>query len=1166
MQPLNTLYLSDRAIMAEPEKNESSRGQSLPWIVLSGIVGVFAVSAPNPNSGAAGGAKEAPKLVAKPEQPERGPRVPTTDPLLKPISDFHSNLPGDWAPADLAKEIHGYKTEFVIATVPDPIDSPFGYAFDQVVDAIQRGVQEKDGYVLDRAWLPWDVDRKAKPPEVGKEPPQLRETTPGVLLFRHGKDTNRGVKNASLCVVFLVGEAPVGGIHKLAFTRCLKLIAQSDTLADGPVRVIGPYFTGSQTSLQFVIEDWLRGSDSGSWWCPHKNARFQVIVGNASGMRTKDFFREKWSSERIEVSATVIPARIQLNAVLHFLAQRDGARSTDKISSKAADRLPGRVAILTESNTGFGKSVASVGNTDDIAVLRFPLHVSRLKSEYAQLFRKQDQQAGLPATATIAASGFEEAGGVAEGVPAQGGAATVAANNAVLENILSTISRERFRYVGVMATDTRDKLFLIRLIREFCPDVHVFVTQSDLLLAHPDYLYHMKGVIVGSTYPLYPPGQKWSNPNASERLLVSSSAAQSYYNATLATFGLHDKMLEYGPPGFAAGPDVPNDRPPVWVSMIAPSGAFVPLQLFTGYDDPNGYVLRKPSGGTAPEPNGLDYPGSLYLIGLGLTVFWMVLAFKCWRAQGVWGVGSAIAGPASALGVFRTVLLGAQLVFAVSLLALVSARVEHTGYRSLQDTAVLTTVALMWVAFVVTALRGVSFRRPAQGPASRSWRWDVLNIVVIVGLLAVTAVFLDRFWNVSDRSHRALFFVRAVDLASGLSPLTPLFLMCAAVTAGAYFQLERQDLARRSRVPSPFPSDAERVFDPLTDQDRRLKVEMTPGRFWKRHSLTLTGLFAGLAVAASTLWRHSLPTVEGNVWDLLFAVGFMGIYVFVALTIFQMVTLWRQTKGLLTTMAKMPLMRVFTRLPARVSSVVTRHLYSRSAQPFMLQITVHQLRQLADAAKADSTAPESMRELLAVAEQAEAKLQEFTNPTRGKAGDPADEVALRDMLSDATAKCLAALSPRWKSLPTDEAFGASPDASTTDPKWVTRAEELSATQLVNYMAQFFIQLRSLMLAVLVCSSLLLIAATSYPFHPERLLLIFMLGLVGAGLVCVVYVFTDMGRDEAIGRIAKSNGRFSLDAGFMGSFFTYVVPTMGILAAQLSGTFRWALEPILRVVK
>ncbi|MCE9566775.1 MAG: hypothetical protein K8U57_32620 [Planctomycetes bacterium] len=1157
--------------MAEPEKHEgSSKTQSLPWLVLSGIVGLYAVNAPAPHSGPSttGGTKDA-KLVTKQDQPDRGGRVPNNDPLLKPIEDFHSNREGDWVPADLPKEIHGYKTEFVIATVPDPIDSPFGYAFDQVVDAIQRGVQEKDGYVLDRAWLPWDADRKAKPPEVGKEPIQLRDTTPGVLLFRHGKDNARGVKSNSLCVVFLVGETPVGGIHKLAFTRCLKLIAQSGAAAEEPVRIVGPYFTGSQTSLQFAIEDWLRGSDSGSWWCPHRHARFRVIVGNASGMRVKDFFREKWSADRVEMAATMIPSRVQLNAVLHFLAKRDGARSTDVISSKVADRVPGRVAILTESNTGFGKSVASVGNNDDIAVLRFPLHVSRLKTEYAQLFRKQDQQAGLPATATIAASGFEDAGGVAEGVPAQGGAATVAANNAVLANILSTISRERFRYVGVMATDTRDKLFLIRLIREFCPDVHIFVTQSDLLLAHPDYLYHMKGVIVGSTYPLFPTGQKWSNPNSSERLLVSSAAAQGYYNATLATFGLHDQMLEYGPPGFATGPDVPNDRPPVWVSMIAPNGEFVPLQLFTGYEDPNGYILRKPSGGTAPAPNGLEYPGSLYLVGLGLAGFWLFLAFKCWRAQGVWGVGSSLSGHASAVGVFRTVLLGAQLLFAVALLTLVSARVEHTGYGSLQDIAVLSTAGLMWALFVVTALRGVSFKRPIQGPGSRSWRWDAANLVIIVGLLTVTALFLARFWNVSDRSHRALFFVRAVDLASGLSPLTPLFLMCAAVTAGAYFQLERQDLARRSRVPSPFPSDAERVFDPLTDQDRRLKVEMTPGRFWKRHRLPLIGLFAGLAVAGSTLWRHSLPTVEGNAWDMLFAVGFMGIYAFVALTIFQMIMLWRQTKGLLSTLAQMPLMRVFSRLPARVSGVITKHLYSRSAQPLMLQVTVHQLRQLADAAKADPTAPETMRELVSVADHAEAKLQEFTNPAHGKAGDPADEIALREMLSTATAKGLAALSPRWKSLPTDEAFGAAPAAVGTanaDPAWVTRAEELVATQLVNYMGQFFIQLRSLMLAVLVCSSLLLISATSYPFHPERLLLVLLLGLVGVGMGCVVYVFLDMSRDEAIGRIAKSSGRFSFDAGFLGSFFTYVVPTLGILVAQLSGTFRWALEPILRVVK
>jgi hypothetical protein len=44
------------------------------------------------------------------------------------------------------------------------------------------------------------------------------------------------------------------------------------------------------------------------------------------------------------------------------------------------------------------------------------------------------------------------------------------------------------------------------------------------------------------------------------------------------------------------------------------------------------------------------------------------------------------------------------------------------------------------------------------------------------------------------------------------------------------------------------------------------------------------------------------------------------------------------------------------------------------------------------------------------------------------------------------------------------------------------------------------------------------------------------------------------------------GKFSLDSSFIGSFFTYIVPVAGVLAAQLSGSFRWLLEPLLRVMK
>jgi hypothetical protein len=42
---------------------------------------------------------------------------------------------------------------FLIATVPDPIDTPFGYLCDQYIEAMQRAA-ERARYIFDRKWLP----------------------------------------------------------------------------------------------------------------------------------------------------------------------------------------------------------------------------------------------------------------------------------------------------------------------------------------------------------------------------------------------------------------------------------------------------------------------------------------------------------------------------------------------------------------------------------------------------------------------------------------------------------------------------------------------------------------------------------------------------------------------------------------------------------------------------------------------------------------------------------------------------------------------------------------------------------------------------------------------------------------------------------------------------
>src|SRR5205823_1349660 len=166
-----------------------------------------------------------------------------------------------------------------------------------------------------------------------------------------------------------------------------------------------------------------------------------------------------------------------------------------------------------------------------LVTLRFPLHISRVKNEYTSATKEKDRKAGLSEDDPLQALSITDEPGGAEGVPAQGGSTTTATNGQVLSRILQTISREQCRYVGVIASDTRDKLFLIRLIREHCPDVRVFVTDGDLLLTHPEYRYYMRGVIIGSTYPLVPKNQNWVNGKSRDRILFPSVGAQGSSNA-----------------------------------------------------------------------------------------------------------------------------------------------------------------------------------------------------------------------------------------------------------------------------------------------------------------------------------------------------------------------------------------------------------------------------------------------------------------------------------------------------------------------------------------------------------------------------------------------------------------------------------------------------------
>jgi hypothetical protein len=1187
---------------AEPKKTAP-----LPWLLLTGLLGVFAVGVPQTTGPSGTAAKKEEKKDGDVGAVVAGLDDREKRPSLTPVFDFHkvTDEHGVLTPLDqLRREVHGYRTEFLIATVPDPVDSGYGHSFDQVVDAIQRAVEKKDGYVLDRCWLPWDVDRKAKP-KPGDSPSKLREKNPGVLLFRHGRDKARKVNDPALCVVFLIGETPMGGVQKQALYSALKLMAEVGHPESAPVRVVGPYFSGSQTSLQFVIGDWWSLGDSFySDHQTHPTYQFQIITGNATAVRKSEFFGYEanketfpsWRKDGVTFSSTVIPTRTTLGALLHFLTRRDGSATQEPLPW-GVDLLPGKVAILTESNTAFGKAFDDL-KRDQLVTLRFPLHISRVKNEYTMAAKEKDKKTGLVEDDPLLALSITDDPGATEGVPSQGGSTTTAVNGQVLSRILQTISREQCRYVGVIASDTRDKLFLIRLIREHCPDVCVFVTDGDLLLTHPEYQYYMRGVVIGSTYPLVPRNQNWVDARRRERILFPSVGAEGYYNATLMHLGLPNQLLEYGAPAFALRepnqPELADNRPPIWISMVAPNGTIVPLHLYTRYEDKYGYLALKDDSQNVDDAEapaalvGLEYPGALLPVGLGILTWWGLLIARAWgnpNTRLFWRGGSLLTLPDL---FYRNIILGSQVLLAVPIVCAVWTHAEAERFSSAWAVGFVVTAVFCLVALafgmvkplvrrgVVTVLRG----RPLAGdsgvlstqpPDSRveTLTWVALNLGGYLLVFGFAALCLVRFWTLGDFARRTLYFVRAIDLSTGVSPLTPLFFVCVGYAAWGFFQLKRTHLADRFHVPIPYP--AGEAFRRLHTADADVRDEVSHEAIAVRHARPIGGALIALTGFGIAVWLQSLPTVEGWAWDLVFFVGFAGLFLLSTTTLVRLFFLWGRVKALLDAVAAQPMMRAFGRLPIKVTEIFGRYLFTKRPHLSHLQVPAHQLRLLVEEVGKDPEAPAALRGLGTTADEIDAILAEQLAGGRKRGALRRAERVVRQKLSDVAGRCLEVLAPRGQWLAVDDAFGAGTGKEEKDapaePAWVALAESVAATQVVIYLSQFFVQLRNLVWAALVTSSLLLLAATSYPFHPEKLLLVGLIVLSAAGMASVLYVLIDMNRDELVSRVTRTTpGKFALDSGFIGSFFTYIVPAAGVAAAQLSGSFRWLLEPLMRVMK
>lgn len=565
---------------------------------------------------------------------------------------------------------NGIDVRFVVATLPDWVDSSLQWTFDPMLDALQMAAGQM-GYVPIGFHIP-DAESagQERTPSARSRSFAAHESEPGVVLFRRERrgtgDDAGGALRHDLLAVLLVGETATGGIHPQALAAALDLALLWQR---APLGILGPTYSGSaeslRRSLRLAVQRHRLGPQDGTAW-------FRIVSGSATS-----------------------PGNLRYLAVPGVSSFRATTRSDDDALLALTEYLGGidadwrcgrKVALLVEANTTWGRRFyASRGpaNLQDSAtapppadaaepsacgrcraaphdapldapllpcatILPFPLHVSRLRGE-ATLVNRAQAELGLPARSKVSLP-LAEPGAPIDRLPSFSPVLTAANVETMLRGVFSAIEERGITAVGVLATDKRDHVFLAQEIARRTPNVLSFTLESNLVYLHPDVSSYVRGTVVASAYSLYDRTQFLTRPALANhyRQQFGSVAAQGAFNALLALAGEPQQMLDYddpaGPGETVAGraqtgpcrPGHASCAPPVWISVVA-RNALLPLTSDSPgrCPDAQGYTLCAAGADPASADAGRRQQDYLGRHGLFRSLAALLVAVLAWHVLAV---------------------------------------------------------------------------------------------------------------------------------------------------------------------------------------------------------------------------------------------------------------------------------------------------------------------------------------------------------------------------------------------------------------------------------------------------------------------------------------------------------------------------------------------------
>lgn len=467
-------------------------------------------------------------------------RTPQLDNPLRPLANLPSNA---------QVELHA-----AVATVPDPVETHLARSFDMVVAALLNSFQAK-GFALDGFAFTWKQSFKTAASSSSAATPAHR-LYPSLLLFRKEawRSSEAHVQGDEYYLMFLVGESPIFGVHPLAFqaaARCamrfngargtVQGITQSmgerggcDQLQVGigeaRLDVIAPTFSGSMQSLAMALAG-LCGSAS----CTDLQNPPEVVLLSPSATAPSNARIEQHPLLGAKTTDAVDGVGLPgMNVKYVPLASDLAHQIVGLLDYLCSDGLPNNMVILTEEST-FGRAVLDIVNHDlegiiektpklrkcfygddqgdaqadirgrlleMISTAQFSPNINAIRAEHSRRDKASQAEVtkAIPARSRLLEFNLDEVEPGIDRPPVYQPGLSSRSDELMLYRMFDSLrTRRKPEVVAIVATDVRDRLFLLSEVRKSLPSALPVVFEMDYLLVHPDYRATSRGALVVPT-------------------------------------------------------------------------------------------------------------------------------------------------------------------------------------------------------------------------------------------------------------------------------------------------------------------------------------------------------------------------------------------------------------------------------------------------------------------------------------------------------------------------------------------------------------------------------------------------------------------------------------------------------------------------------------------